>query len=233
MVVAAGTLWLAQWTRIKSLEASERQRTANEQLLQKSDRITDLQERLRVSQEDLRVAQDKLSTSYSGGDSFCYVDIYPTLHSPDPFAMHFVLRHVGANMLSDIRVKLLDMKSPGLDVGKVFELSTLSRGDTRALTELTIKPLTVDLYGVRISARNGTVSQDIRIFRLKNHWSRSLKVWVKLEHDQTFSPETRDALATAITQQSVAVAGKDVKVHFEVADGGKVQFERTDADFPK
>ncbi len=125
--------------------------------------------------------------------------------------MHFVLRHVGENMVSDIRVKLLNMKGAGFDTDEEFEFSTLNRGDMRDLT----KPLRVDLYGVRISARNGRVSQDIRVTRIKNHWSRSLKV-------HTLSSETRDALAAAINQQSVAVAGGDVKVRFEVADGGRV-----------
>jgi hypothetical protein len=59
--------------------------------------------------------------------------------------MHFILRHVGENMVSDIRVKLLDMKGAGFDTDEEFEFPTLNRGETRTLTVLKIKPLQVDL----------------------------------------------------------------------------------------
>lgn len=261
VIVAIGTAWSAVWTATRSAASSERQRIAAEELLHKSEQITGLQqelieaqkglstaqdksaiaqEKLRVAQEALRAAQEQASTTYSGGDSFCYVDLEPTLASSDPFAMQFVLRHVGEYTVSDIRVSLLDMKSPGFDGDEGFEFPTLNKGDTRYLTPLKIKSRQVDLYGVRISARNNKVSQDIKIFRVGQHWAQSLKVTVIPNRNYAMSPQEREALSAAITKQSIGawslggkLVGQEVKVQFDVGGVGRVNFERTDPDFPK
>jgi hypothetical protein len=92
-------------------------------------------------------------------------------------------------------------------------------GDAHSLTSLKIKQIPVDLYGVRISARIGKVTQDIKIIRVKDHWARLLAVSVIAYRVHLMSSATQDALTAEFKNQPEAVAGNNVMLHLEVANG--------------
>ena len=144
---------------------------------------------LRTKSDEIAQLNTKIASAVTGGDSFCYLDLAigdGTTNTPA-----LMLVHQGEYPVYDVSVRIVDLQKFNV-VKKSLTLETMAETQTvlpvgnvsprqaPVLGKCTLPNTQQQSFNVFISARNGFVTQLIRLQRIKGFWKSATKVTRKI-----------------------------------------------------
>ncbi len=152
-----------------------------------SVRQTQSERELRVRSDEIAELNRTIAASVTGGDSFCYLT--PTLGDGTTNSPILMLVHEGEYPLYDVGIRMVNLeRAAAVEEGEVltYEMATqadtvynpgnLSPNQARVLGSLELPNEEQQSYNVFIGARNGFVTQLIRLRHINGRWKKALKV---------------------------------------------------------
>ncbi len=163
LISAAGALW------------AEKQKSGSERELKQKN-------------EEIGKLSRKIAYSVTGGDSFCYL----AFSLPDDGSINAMLTavHKGEFPLYDVSVRIVDLdkfdkhikEQAKLTLGGIQKVQTnINIGNIPALQAVTLGPWALSQsgevrYNIFISARNGFITELVRLKRINEKWVSAYKV---------------------------------------------------------
>lgn len=146
---------------------------------------TQLEQELRAKSDEIASLSRTIAASVTGGDSFCYLDLGlgdGMINTP-----LLTLVHQGKYPLYDVGIRIVDLEKLDLVkgdsklekmalVGKNLNVGNVGPSQAQPMEELQLPSADRQGYNVFISARNGFVTQLIRLQRINGYWKLATKV---------------------------------------------------------
>lgn len=167
------------------LASSERTRFERE-LRKKSEELASLNQRMVEKSDEIAELNRKIAATITGGDSYCYLAF--TLGQGPANSPLLLVSHRGEYPLYDVSIRIVDLKKFDRKSGDwtlekaagtetYLKVGNLSPGQDRIWGKWQLPETDQQDYNVFLSARNGFVTQFIRLRRVNGRWKIATKVF--------------------------------------------------------
>ena len=153
-----------------------------------SKRQTKSESELRAKSDEIAELNRRIVASVTGGDSFCYISLQlgdGATNTPD-----ILVVHEGQYPLYDVQIRIVDLDKmeqiknrDKLTLREIMEqtedrleIGNLSLGQARFMSAINLPEADIKRFNFFITARNGFVTQLIRLRRINALWKSATKV---------------------------------------------------------
>jgi hypothetical protein len=153
-----------------------------ERLDAKNDTIAALYRALAAKSDEITTLNMQTLDAVTGGDSFCYLSIFPTGNKG-----RLAWVHQGDHTLYDVTARLVNLDRWGEVEGHLsletlayanttLSLGTLIAGHTSMRGEIALDTFPKRGYNIFFSARNGPFHETLRLVNVDGTWKQALRV---------------------------------------------------------
>jgi hypothetical protein len=168
----------------------------NGELINKNLKLTE--QNIKLS-DNLKKQSDIINSNITGGDSFCY--IVPMINPKFENVYRLFLRNAGEHVMSNIQIRIVDLdefehtKDIMISLyGKITNINELSGKTGTIIGEIDLgKEKNTKRLNIFISARNGSITQLLRLKKVDDKWKFANRV---LKEEKIIHEEISDGFAT-------------------------------------